>query len=1106
MNRVTKLVLALLLASAGVLGGRSALAQGVTTAAMNGQVIDETGEGLPGATVIAVHLPSGTRFGTTTRSDGRYNLQGVRVGGPYAVSFTFIGYRAEERVGIELALGQDLALNVQLREEGVEGQEVIVEGTRDALINPDRTGAQTTINQEQIENLPTLSRSISDLTRITPQATGFNSFGGRNNLYNNLSVDGSVFNNVFGLASEVGGQTNSPPISIDAIEQIQVSIAPYDVRQGSFTGAGINVITRSGTNQFTGTAYTYLKNEALVSDRIEGDKLQPAEFKQNQYGFSVGGPILKNRAFFFVNGEIRRRTDPGATFRPRTSPGETGADVASVNQSTLDSLSTLLQSKFGYDPGSYNTYDLGTDSDNLTARFDANLSQSNRFSLRFNYLNSSRNVPVSNSGSTGNRQNDATHVPFSNSNYTINNDVFSVIGQLNSTFGNKYANVATIGYTALRDARSSASSPFPLVDIENGNNTTFTSFGYEPFTANNKLDTDIFQFSNNFTAFLGRHTVTLGTSNEFYTFANGFTPQFYGAYRFRSVSDFFAHVNAADPRAAGVPQPTLYQVTYSAIPGQAAPLAEIDAAQLGFYVQDEIRAAQGIKFTIGLRADVPVFTNELRANPTVAALDFAGGEKIDVSKFPDATPLFSPRLGFNWDVFNDQKLQVRGGTGIFTGKIPFVWVSNQASNNGVLFGSTRVTGNGTQVLCQPGKGGANGRTCVAADRIVFSPDRDDNIPDNPTTPASVLINATANDFKFPQVFRNNLAFDARLPYGFTATLEGIYTKDVNAVFHRDTNLKDPIGTFTGPDQRPRFAGTDVANRLNAAVTNAIVLDNTNQGYQYSLTGQLQKRFTNGLLDGLYGSLAYTTGKARDLTSSSSAIAATAYNNNQVYTNPNDPVLGFSNNDQRQRMSVAAGYSLEYLGLANTSLSLIYIGGSGFNYSYTYAGDMNGDRIFNNDLVYIPRDARDATEIAITGGTTARPEATIREQLEAFIAQDPYLSDHRGEYAQRGEARTPWLNRVDIGVRQQLFSNIGRRRATVEFSFDLINAGNFVNSDWGVSKSPVTTRPISSTGVTTAGQPTFTFPLVGGEVLTKTLRADTDLSSRWQGQFGLRVRF
>ena len=1120
LTRRLPLAAAFLLAA---LGG-PVTAQVVTTAGITGEVLDEAGQPLAGATVLAEHEPSGTEYGTVARDDGRFNLPNLRVGGPYTVTVTFVGFHTEQATDVTLALGQDLELAFTLAEETTttEGIEVVADAT--AVINPDRTGAVTNVSREQIERLPTISRGLADYTRLTPQASGFNSFGGRNNLYNNVSVDGSVLNNVFGLASEVGGQARAQAISPEAVEQIQVAIAPYDVRQGSFTGASINVVTRAGTNDYGGSVYHYQRSDAFVGESLDGADAPIAEFSERQSGLTLSGPILRNRAFFFLNGELRQRADPGAPFRPRTDSTDSGPDVANVNETDLVAIRDALEARFGYDPGTFGAFDLETASDNVTARFDYSMNADHRASVRFNYLNAGRDTPLSNSGlGTDGRQNNASRVPFSGAHYSINNDVYSGIAQLNSTFSSRFANQFTLGYTALRDSRTAFSEPFPAVDILN-QGRVYTSFGYEQFSPNNLLDTDVFQVSDNFSAFLGRHTVTAGTSNEFYSFRNGFTPQWFGYYRFRSVDDFLAHINAPDPTAPGVPQPSVYQLRYSAVEGVDVPFAEFSAAQLGLYAQDEFRALDNLRLTLGLRTDVPVFTSDLPENEAVAALTFRDPdgepEQLDVSKFPDATPMFSPRVGFNYDVLNDRRFQVRGGTGVFTGKIPFVWLSNQASNNGVLFGVTSVSAGSSAPNTEPLIDPATG------EQIVFDPDRARYIPENPSAPATVEINVTDEDFRFPQVWRSNLGFDVQLPFGVTATLEGIYSKDLNAVFHRNANLEPATSTFSGPDDRPRFPGSGLSGsaatnavRINDNITSAIVLDNTTQGYQYALTAELQKAFEAGALDGLFARLAYTHGRARDLTSSTSSLATTAFNNNQIVDDPNAPVLGRSAYEQPHRVLAVASYTFEYFGLAGTTLSLVYTGQYGTdyafrsnnvtNYTYAYAGDMNGDGISGNDLLYIPADP---SEILLEPTPTSsvpdtRTPEEIWAQLNAFIEQDPYLSEHRGEYAERGGLRAPWTNRVDLGLKQQFFVPVGGgRRTRLELSVDVVNVANLLNSGWGLIRTPITTQPLVYRRYDAdSNRPVFGFPLqANGEPLTETFRVDADVSSRWQALFGIKL--
>ncbi len=1067
------------------------MAHGVTTASISGLITDEKGEGLPGATVVAVHTPSGTQYATSTLANGRFNFPSVRIGGPYVITTTYVGYQEQKREGINLSLGQNFTADFKLASGNVQLEEVVVSGTKDPVLNADRTGAATNVSNEQITRLPTLNRSLEDYTRLTPQSNGSN-FGGRNDLYNNISIDGSLFNNAFGLSSRPGGQTNSQPISLDAIEEIQINLAPYDVRQGGFTGAGINAVTRSGTNNFQGSVYTFLKNQRFIGERV-GDITQAnPNFSYNQTGLRLGGPIIKNKLFFFVSGEIERREDPIGSFvanRPEgpnaTPPPGRGSNTANVNASDLNDLRNFLITNYNYNPGSYELYGMETYSDKILTRIDWNINNNHKLSFRYNYLKSFRDVPTSNSFSTGGRQNSANSLPFSNSNYLINNNLNSFITELNSSFGNKFSNNLILGYTGFRDFRESRGAIFPLVDIENGNGQTITTFGYEPFTPNNQLDQDVFQLSDNFTIYAGKHVLTVGTSNEYYKFANGFTPNFYGRFRFSTFSDFYASANSQldeDPNT-NLSNASQYELTYSAVPGVAVPLAELEVAQLGFYAQDEWSVRNNLKITGGVRIDVPFYPIQLQRNDSIEQLTFAGGERIDVSRYPDAKLLWSPRVGFNWDVKGDRTTQVRGGTGIFTGRIPFVWLSNQASNNGVLFGSEF-------------RNNPNNRP--------FSPDPRQYIPQNPSLPGTVLINATADDFRFPQVFRTNLAVDQQLPWGLVGTLEAIYTKDINAVFHRNANLEAPAGVVEG-DGRPQFPGTDAGRRINDFVTNAIILDNTNQGYQLNLTAQLQKTFGNGL----FASLAYNYQDARDLSSSTSAIANTAFSNNQIVGSPNDAVLSYSSYLLRHRIVGAASYRKEYAKFLGTTVSLVYVARSGNPLSYVYGNDLNSDGAFGNDLIYVPR-SRDEIVLVPAGNTDTRTPDQIWQQLNSFIEQDEYLSSRRGQYAERNGAFTPWSARLDFRILQDFFVNVAGKRNTIQLSLDVQNLGNLLNRNWGIVQQVSRNQVLSFAGyegVDNTGRPTFSFPFNSGtNPLTETFRNDTDLISRWQAQFGIRYIF
>ncbi|MBD0295643.1 MAG: TonB-dependent receptor, partial [Flavisolibacter sp.] len=723
-----------------------------TTSEIQGVVSDERGAGLSGATIVATHQPTGTTYTTTSRKDGHYNLPNVRIGGPYEVKVTFVGYTEERQTDITLALGTAFKADFNLKPSAGTLSEVTVTTSRnDRVFSKSRTGAAEVITRQQIDRLPTINRSINDFTRLTPTANssvvyGTSSFGGRNNSYNNLTVNGASFNNTFGLAAGLGGQANSQPISIDALEQIQVSIAPYDVTLGSFTGAGINSVTKSGTNEFRGSVYYYWKTPGLTGRKVGTVTVPKQQFDFQNRGAYLGGPIIKNKLFFFVSGEQQRESAP-ATSLVASRNGATGTGISQARGEALDSLRNFLISKYKYDPGVYEGYNFETYSDKVTARLDVNISTKHKLNLNYFYLKSWRNVPPSNSGAPGsNRQPSTTALPFFASSYIINNNFNIFILELNSRFSNTLSNKLQVGYNRLRDFRESPGSLFPLVDIENGAGQSFTAFGYEPFTAFNSLNTDTYQFNDIVSVYKGKHSLTFGTQNTYNKFQNGFAPNYYGAYRFRNLQEFYDAANNSATTA------TRYELRYSARKGGEFPYAEIGVLQLGLFAQDRWNVTNNLVFTAGLRADLPLYDDKFIANPVADTLTFRNGVRIQTGQGPKKSIQWSPRLGFNWDVAGDKKTQVRGGLGVFAGPPPFVWISNQASNNGVDFGSF-----------------------VKTSGIVFSPDVNANRPANAVANTQYNLAISDKNFKFPQIFRTNVAVDRRIFWDITATLEGVYT-------------------------------------------------------------------------------------------------------------------------------------------------------------------------------------------------------------------------------------------------------------------------------------------------------------------------------------------
>ena len=1081
----------------------SVFAQGSTTAALAGTVVDEKGQGLPGASVIAVHEPTGSRYGGSTRADGRYNIVNMRVGGPYKITVSFVGYKNAVQSGIVLTLAQELRQNFKLEVNQSQLEEVKVVASRSSIINSGRTGAATTVGNNQITTLPTLNRSLGDFARLDPRANGLN-FAGRNALYNNITVDGAFFNNAFALSSTIGGQSGASPISVDAIDQFQVLIAPYDVRQGMATGANINVVTKSGTNNWSGSGYYFGTDQGLVGNKIGDVVNQYGTFARGQIGARIGGALIKDKLFVFGSFEQETQTDPGSNFVATRTGSEPNKSIAKA--ADLDRLKDFLMTKFKYNPGAYENWNKEKYSQKVNLRLDWNISDKHKFNVKYNYLRSYADINPSSSGSlSGGRSASATVLPFQGSLYRINNNLDSYIAELNSTFSSSVANNLTVGYTAMRDYRQSPvnDNPFPTVDIGNNDLNELTTFGYEPFSANNILNSDIFQIADNLTIYKGKNVYTFGLAYETNSFMNGFAPNYYGGYQFKSIDDF---INSANGDTKVIP--ARYQQQWSNY--STFPFAEMKGNTFSLYGQDEITAAKGLKLTFGLRADAtsfPSFDEPKYTNTYVPSLTFRDGVKLTTNKFPETTVLWSPRFGFNWDVKDDKQTQIRGGLGVFSGRVPYVWLSNQLSNNGVLFGSENLA-NPTNRPFNPD---------VNAYRPAIT---------LPLTPTAYNLAVTDPNFKFSQVFRTNLALDKNLGDGWMLGLEGIYTKDINAVYLENVNLPKSTVNAVGADNRMIFY-TLGANGLPSSVKNfaiygnvkgvnapavgnntvsspnisdAIVIKNTDLGYSYAFTATVSKSFENGL----FASLAYTNSDSRSVNDGGS-IAQSQWRDRVVSGDPNENVASYSSYIQTHRFNAYGSYRLNYLNdKSSTTFGFTYSAAPAGRFSYTYSGDMNGDNQTANDLIFIPRSQADIMLKDLGTYTAAQQWA----DLDKYITQDSYLNGRRGQYAERNGAELPWSANFDFKVIQDFYIKVGGHKNTLQFTLDVFNFGNYVTPQWGLNQSTLRAGLISYTGNDAAtGKPVFQFPYRSGTTpLTETFQRSFGLGSRWQAQFGVRYIF
>lgn len=1087
------LTVCLLAAPLLFMGARPVAAQGVTTAAISGYVTDAQNAPLSGAAIVAVHGPSATRYTAVSRDDGRFFIPGMRVGGPYTVTASFIGYAVQTQEGISLNLGVASDISFVLSQSAIELQGITVTGQSGAVLSSDRTGAATSVERESIERLPTVSRRISDFARLTPQISGNLSVAGTDNRLNNITVDGSYFNNSFGLAGQPGDRTGVSPISLDAIEQIQVNIAPFDVRQGNFVGAGINTVTRSGGNQLQGSLYHQFRDDGLVGDKAGEADFSVGTFDYKQYGGWLSGPIVQDRAFFFVSYEDEGLTEPGTTFRANTGGQTPGGSITRVLESDLNTLSSFLSSNFGYETGPFQGYDHEVPATRLLAKFDINLSDRNKLSFRYNQLDSETDVLASNSSSLGfgNRRTSTQALNFKGSNYTIMENIRSGVGEWNTTIGNDMANSLIVGYTSHDESRGAPGELFPIVDIlQDG--STYTTFGSEPFTPGNELRYNSFQIQNNFSVFRANHTLTFGASFERYESENVFFPGSQSAYVYNSLDDFFTDASdfLANPNRTTSPvNLRRFQVRWSNIPGQEKPIQPLEVFYGGIYAQDEWQVNRDLRVTLGARLDLPVFGDTGFDNPQVDGLTFrdenGAAVSYSTSQLPDANLLISPRVGVNWDVFGDRTTQIRGGTGIFTGRPAYVWISNQIGENGVLTGFEQLE----NTSARP-----------------FNPDPDAYKPSTVTgDPAASYGLAFSNpDFKFPQIWRTNVAVDQRLPLGLIGTAEFLYSRDVNGVYYINANLADPSTEFAGVDDRPRWTS---GNRINSNIASAVVLKNQNEGSAWNIAASLERPFDNGL----YAKAAYSYGEAKN-TVDPGSIAFGSWNNNPHIADPNNPGVGFSANSPGHRLFGALSWRAEYFGFGATTLSLFTEGRTGGNASYTFSGDLNGDGGQSNDLVYIPQDAGEMNFQEFTSGGRTYTAAEQAAAWTSFIESSDYLQENRGSYAERSAAPLPMQFNTDLSVAQEIFTNLGGRRNTLQVRADILNFLNFLNEDWGVGDRFTTTQPLvvpssSQGGAADAqGRAQYRMRTQGGVLFTEAFEKTAGLGDVYRIQLSLRYTF
>ena len=982
----------------------------VTTSALSGKVtMNDTKEEVIGATIQAIHEPSGTKYAAVTNANGRFTIQGMRNGGPYSVAISYIGYETKTFRNIVLELGETYNLNALLSEDANELTEIVVSG-KASKFAAEKTGASTNINQRTIQELPTINRSIGDLAKLSPYYGGSNSFGGMNGKMSNFTLDGANLNNNFGLSSSLPGGGN--PISMDAIDEVQMVVAPFDVRQSNFIGGGINAVTKSGTNTFKGTAYFYYTNEDMHGNRVDGvQNSEPNPGEEKVYGFTLGGPIIKDKLFFFANYERTNTENIPTYWHPDLTGG--GADNKTYTSRTtledMQMISQFVKNKYGYDTGSPTDYPGGIVNNKYLARLDWNINQNHHLAVRFNHTNNSRWTPPSaTSRDVGGLSASCVGISsmaFANSFYNQENKVTTFSGDLNSRFGQNISNQLLVTYSNIDDPRSSDSQIFPMVDIMKDGDPYMT-LGYEIFTYNNRVQNKILTINDNFTYYMGNHKLTAGFSFEHQKALNNYMRQGTGYYRYASMEDF---MDGAAP--IGVALTTGNN-------GEENPSSQVVFNQIGLYVQDDWNITEKFKINYGIRFDNLIFQNEGAVrNDELYAVDF-GGRHVDTGLWPKSNWQISPRVGFVWDALGDKSLKVRGGTGLFAGRMPLVFFTNMPGQSGMMQ-TTYVTKDAT-ALSQ------------------FTGGMKTNVRDMETilknyAQGMAYYAGVDPDFKMPQVWKTSIGIDYQVPVSFPLTLTGefTYTKNINAVHLDNYNMKSPDDTWrhiTGADNRLIYPA---ASEYQYTSKGTYVLTNNHKGHGWTASLQLQAE----PIKNLFVSAAYTHTVNREVTALPGSNAQSAWQYMHTVNGPNAVEVrnsGFVTPDR-----VIANINYKY---GKDHFSLFYSGYSPSGYSYTYSNDINGDGL-SYDLMYIPRDD---SEIKFVSDDD-------RIAFWNFVEQDDYLKNHKGEYADLYGARAPWVHTFDFKWAHDFDLKIGNTSHKLQLIANIENIGNLLKSSWGVAK-------------------------------------------------------
>ncbi len=1025
-----------------------------TTGRLQGIIKDQVGENLTGAQVTVINQAQGTRYHTISQNDGFYSFHQLPPGSQYKIEVKYLGFKEFTESGISIGLGNTIFLSIELEEENTNLEEILISANGEDIFENPKKGNESTISAKTLANIPALNRSIQDATRLLPESN-LNSFGGANYRFNNLSIDGLATNDVFGFqepssgaagssaSGTPGGLAGTQPIGFGAIEELSVKIAPFDVTYGNFSGASINAVTKSGSNQLRGSLYGFGRNQWLLGNYAGGEKQEKARFIDHQSGFSLGGPILKNKIFYFLNVEHAYRKEPLLN-----TPGTKNSNFPLP---LLRQISDTLQLRYGYDPGKFQDVSIERASTKYFIRFDFNISDKHKLTLRNNTVQ----------GFADNLEWSQNFFNYSNQGFRHQTFVNSTLAELRSNFGANISNKLTLGHTLVRDRRTFDGEVFPHLEITyNTANTIFAGTYREAAVYGLNVNTS--QITDNLSIYKGKHIVTIGGTAELSQIRYNFLTAYNGRWQYPSVEDFFLNKPS---RVRGVFNIQNNDFEFN----RNNPSAEYAVWLLGFYAQDEYRINQKLNIQAGVRVDMQLHPGEfplnqnLKENPRFAAFNNTINTK----------PQINHRVSFDYKLGKNALL--RGGSGLFTSRMPFLWYAYVHYNSGTQY---------------------NNIDFRPAQPLPIQRD----LSELATAQSNLTeINLVDNGFSLPRDWKSNLALDLRLPGNFELNLEATYAKVLSGLMFQSINRKDSVGTFDGPDNRPYFLATGQAIKINENFTNVFLLTNTDQGYRYNLTAGISKNLAR-----YQGYLGYTYGMSKDIHSTVRSSHAANFEWNQAI-DANDPALAFSNFDLRHKIVSSQFFNLRITKTQNVSLGLIYNGSAGSPYSFVYEGDVNRDGSAKNDLIFIPKNRSDIRLASIRGNNN---EVLVSEdmqwqQLNAYIESNPYLRQNRGSYAERNAARTPWNHQLDMRVSSK--KGLFNIKNQVEMTLDIFNFGNLVNRNWG-KQHFVPNVQNSGFGLIDFvsiedNQPVFQFKNPQG-----TPWLIDPINSRWQMQVGLNYSF